>query len=132
MKKALPTLVLTLLLLGLFIGGQWVVEKHLQQAKALINDQVNSIARLKVQQIAAMRWQERLADAELLRVNPTIVTDVLGWLAGDAFPRERSAATAYLEASRAGTTVVKGFLLIDAEREVRYSSARSRGTHARR
>ena len=120
MKKALPTLVLTVLLLGLSIGGYWMVQQTLQQATTLINDQVNSIAHLKVQQITAWR-KERLADAELLRVNPVIVTELLRCLAKGIAPRERGETKTYLDALLRQYGY-EGFLLIDAEGKVRYSS----------
>jgi len=120
MKKVLSGLALTSLLLSLSIGGYWMVRQSLQQAKTLINDQVNSIARLKVEQITAWR-KEKLAGAELLKVNHTLVTDLLRWLANGTAPRERGVTKTYLDAliRQYG---YEGFLLIDAEGTVRYSS----------
>jgi len=120
MKKVLSGLALTLLVLGAPIGGYWIIQNNLQQAKTLINDQVNSIARLKVQQITTWR-KERLADAELLRVNPAIVTDLLRCLANGTAPRERGEAKTYLDAM-SRYYGYEGFLLIDTQGTIRYSS----------
>ncbi|MFM8444755.1 MAG: PAS domain-containing protein [Methylococcus sp.] len=120
MKKVLPGLALAFLFLGLFIGGRSILQRHLQQAQALVNDQVDSIARLKVQQIAAWR-KERLADAELLRVHPAIVADLLRSLANETAPRERGDTRTYLEALLRQYGY-EGFLLIGPEGKVRYSS----------
>ena len=120
MKKALSGLALTSLLLSVSIGGYWMVRQNLQQAKTLINDQVNSIAHLKVQQINDWR-KERLADAELLRVNPAIVTDLLRCLANGTAPRERGETITYLDVVLRQYGY-EGFLLVDARGTVRYSS----------
>ncbi|MFM8442667.1 MAG: PAS domain S-box protein, partial [Methylococcus sp.] len=66
-------------LLALLWGGQHLYQSQIHQTQTKVQEQLQTIARLKVEQIAAWR-RERLGDGEVLRHNAHLSGRLLGWL----------------------------------------------------
>src|SRR5512137_876107 len=94
-RRALSIVVLLFLLVGAL--GVQVYRNQLQLAERREQNQLLSIARLKVEQIAAWR-QERLADAGVLSANRLLLAGFREWLNGTASPAVQADLMAYIEA----------------------------------
>ena len=79
MRKRLIGFVLVLLLLALVVGGRHIYQNRIHQTQTKAQAQLQAIARLKVEQIAAWRT-ERLGDGEVLKHNVHLSGRLLGWL----------------------------------------------------
>ena len=66
-------------LLALLWGGQHLYQSQIHQTQTKVQEQLQTIARLKVEQIAAWR-RERLGDGEVLRHNAHLSGRLLRWL----------------------------------------------------
>ncbi len=117
-RRLLAYLALLLLLLGAL--GVQVYRSQLQLAQTREQDQLLSVARLKVDQIAAWR-RDRLADAEVLSANPVLMTGFRDWLNGTASPMVQADLMAVIEALRRHYGY-RDYLLADATGRVRVAS----------
>ena len=117
-RRLLAYLALLLLLLGAL--GVQVYRSQLQLAQTREQDQLLSVARLKVEQIAAWR-RDRLADAEVLSANPVLMTGFRDWLNGTASPMVQADLMAVIEALRRHYGY-RDYLLADATGRVRVAS----------
>ena len=79
MRKRLIGSVLVLLLLALVVGGRHIYQNRIHQTQTKAQAQLQAIARLKVEQIAAWRT-ERLGDGEVLKHNAHLSGRLLSWL----------------------------------------------------
>ena len=119
-KNGWAWLGLGMVVCGLAGFGYWLHATQLEHARAPIHERLASIARLKVDQVSAWR-QERLGDAELLRVNSPLTHAARRWLEGTATPGERAETVAYLD-QMCQQYRYSGFLLLDAQGAIRHSS----------
>ena len=117
-RRLLAYLAPLLLLLGAL--GVQVYRSQLQMAQTREQDQLLSVARLKVEQIAAWR-RDRLADAEVLSANPVLMTGFRDWLNRTASPTVQADLMAVIEALRRHYGY-RDYLLADATGRVRVAS----------
>ena len=109
-------------------GGAWFYDTQREQARARVGAELGAIARLKVEQIVAWRF-ERLGDAGTLADSPLFIRSVARWLAN---PRGRlpEETLALLSAMRYHYKY-DDILLVDPAARVRLSLAgASRTLHA--
>ena len=117
-RRRLAFLALFFLLLGAL--GVQGYRSQLRSAQSREQDQLLSIARLKVEQIAAWR-QERLGDAGVLSANRLLLAGFREWLNGTASPAVQADLMAYIEALRRHYGY-RDYLLVDATGRVRLAS----------
>ncbi|MFM8445646.1 MAG: PAS domain S-box protein, partial [Methylococcus sp.] len=111
-----------LILLCLLLGGVGVrfYQTQLQQAESRAREQLLSVARLKVERIAAWR-RERMDDGRLLNANRLLLAGFRDWLNGTADPAVRGDLTAVFEALQRNYGY-RDYLLVDAAGRVRLQS----------
>ena len=117
-RRLLAYLALLLLLLGA-VGVQ-VYRSQLQLAKTGEQEQLLSIAGLKVERITAWR-RERLGDGVVLSANRRLMADIGVWLKTAADDARRADFTAVLEAMQRHYGY-RDYLLVDAAGRVRLQS----------
>lgn len=117
-RRPLAYLALLLLLLGAL--GVQVYRSQLQLAKTGEQEQLLSIARLKVERITAWR-RERLGDGVVLSANRRLMADIGVWLKTAADDALRADFTAMLEAMQRHYGY-RDYLLVDAAGQVRLQS----------
>jgi|GEM_PF-423652 len=119
-KKWWVWLGLGIIFCGLTGFGYWLYDSQLQRSLLPIHERLNNIARLKADQINAWR-QERLGDAEMLRVNAPLARAIRNWLENKATAGQRAEVVDYLE-RMCRQFHYAGFLLVDAQGGIRHSS----------
>jgi len=72
--------ILVFSLLALFVGGSWLYYRQKELLQARAENELQTIAQLKVDEIAIWR-RERLGDAAVLTENPLFLDDIAGWMA---------------------------------------------------
>ena len=100
--KSLPAWVrfsLAIIFFALLIGGFWFYRSQAARNRASVEQELESIGRLKAEQIAAWR-RERLADAGVLMDNPYLRVPLARWFAGETPAATRAELEAYFESVR--------------------------------
>lgn len=86
--------------ISLLFGGAWFYHDQEDGIRKRVEEDLNAIARLKVDQIAA--WRERqLADAASLQLHPILSTVVLRFMAEESAQNRRELLVRFRAAGRA-------------------------------
>ena len=81
MQRRLIWTAIALVLLALFWGARQIYLHQIDEAQYRAEEQLQTIAQLKVDQIATWR-KERLGDGEVIRNNPLLTNRLIRWLKG--------------------------------------------------